>query len=121
MEKEETRLLKEELRITKEDLEDLEMYIKSINSFLPLAVCAINPVEIIIDVNQYFQRLTKYISTEIISRPLSDIFKEKDLLGELINAAKKEEGPVNRELSLVSKGKKEIPVNVSVSIRKDNK
>ncbi len=121
MEEEEIRLLREELRRTKEDLEDLEMYIKSFHSFLPLAVCAANPVKIIIDVNQFFQRLTKYISTEIISSPLADLFKEKDILEELINRAKKEEHPVSQELSLISKGKKEIPVNVSVSVRKDNK
>ncbi len=120
MKEEETRLLKEELRRTKEDLEDLEMYIESFHSFLPLAVCLANPVKIIIDVNQSFQRLTKYISTEIISRPLADLFKEKDLLGELISKAQKEEGSVSQELSLISKEKKEIPVNVSVSIRKDN-
>jgi len=121
MKEKEVNLLKEELRRTKEDLEDLEMYIESFHSFLPLAVCLANPVKIIIDVNQSFQRLTKYISTEIISSPLMDLFKEKDLLEKLISSSQKEEHPDSQELLLISKEKKEIPVNVSVSIRKDNK
>ena len=111
--------LREELQRTKEDLNDLERYVNEFSSFLPLAVCALNPLKFIIDVNQAFQNLTYYESIKIIGAPLADIFLEKKELEKLLEKAQKEEKYLTKELTLISKKKKEIPVSVSISIRKD--
>jgi PAS domain S-box-containing protein len=111
--------IKEELRRAKEDLEDLEKYIEEFSSFLPFAVCTINPIKIIIDVNQAFQSLTNYSPGEIIGKSLTDIFFEKREIENLINNVQKKEKPKSEELTLISKEKKKIPVNVSISVRKD--
>ena len=55
-----------DLKICKEDLNDLEAYIKELSSFLPLAVCTINPLKIIVDINQAFRNLSGYSSIEIV-------------------------------------------------------
>lgn len=115
------RAIKEELRKTKEDLESLEVYIKSFSSFLPLAICTVNPLRIIIDVNQAFQKLTHYIAVEIIGEPLEKIFLEKKELEGLLEEVQKKEKIRTKELTLLSKERKETPVSLSVSIRKDEK
>jgi len=115
----EEKITKVEFERVREDLEDLERYIKEFSSFLPLAVCTINPPKIVIDVNQSFKNLTGYDALDIIGEPLENIFLEKKEIESLTEETYKKEKPQTRELTLVSKGKKEIPVNVSVAARKD--
>ncbi len=116
---EKLNLIKEELNRAKEDLGDLEMYIKEFSSFLPLAVCTVNPIEIIININQVFQALTGYDSLEINGEHLAKIFLEKEKIKNLLNLTRKRGKVRTKELVLILKDRKEIPVNVSVSIRKD--
>ncbi len=115
----EEKITKVEFERVREDLEDLERYIKEFSSFLPLAVCTINPPKIIIDVNQSFKNLTGYDALDIIGEPLENIFLEKKEIESLTEEIYKKEKPQTRELTLVSRGKKEIPVSVSVAARKD--
>lgn len=99
-----------------EDLEDLETYLNEFNTFLPLPVCSLNPIGIIIDINKAFKNLTNYDSLEIFNRPIQEFFKENinDLLKDV-----QIKGQKTKELTLISKDKKEILVNTSFSIRKD--
>lgn len=99
-----------------ENLEDLEIYLNEFNTFLPLAVCILNPVGIIINVNKAFDNLTGYNNLEILSRHIQEIFKENinDLLKDVQTKVQE-----TKELTLISKDKKEILVNASFSIRKD--
>lgn len=115
----EEKITKVESERAREDLEDLERYIKEFSSFLPLAVCTINPPKIIIDVNQSFKNLTGYDVSDIIGEPLAKIFLEKKEIENLTEETYKKEKPQTGELMLVSKEKKEIPVSVSVAARKD--
>ena len=108
-----------ELQRTKKDLEDLEMYIQQFSSFLPLAVCTVNPLKIIIDVNRAFQNLTNYSSMEIVGEPLKKVFLEKKEIDNLLEEAQKTETIKEKNLTLVSKDKKQTPVSISLSIRKD--
>ncbi len=119
MTEEKLNLIKEELGRTKEDLADLEMYIEEFSSFLPLAVCTVNPIEIIININQAFQDLSEYDSLEIIGERLGKIFLEKKEIENLLKLTNQKKRVETKELILISKEGKEIPVNVSVSIRKD--
>ncbi len=115
----EEKITKVEFGRVREDLEDLERYIKEFSSFLPLAVCTINPPKNIIDVNQSFKNLTGYDVLDIIGEPLEKIFLEKKEIESLTEEIYKKEKPQTRELTLVSKEKKEIPVSVSIAARKD--
>ncbi|MDD2697088.1 MAG: ATP-binding protein [Candidatus Pacebacteria bacterium] len=117
---EKKEILEEELKRAKEDLEDLETYIEEFSYFLPLAICALNPPKFIIDVNQAFQRLTGYKSSEIIGESLDIIFSEKKEINLFLDQSQQKGGPKIKELILVSKEQKKIPVSVSVSVRKDN-
>lgn len=110
---------KTEYQRIKEDLEDLEMYIREFSSFLPLAVCTVNPPKIIIDANQSFQNLTNYNPMEIIGEPLEKVFLEKKEIDNLLEEIQEKRRIVDKELTIISKDKKEIPVNVSISARKD--
>jgi PAS domain S-box-containing protein len=107
------------LKIVKEDLEDLEIYVKELYDFLPLAVCSINPAGIIINVNKAVEDLTNYDSLELVGEPMSIIFSNKNKIEEI----KKEiidKGFVHgKELALTTKDKKELPMSVSASKRKD--
>ncbi len=111
--------IEEELKRNKEDLVDLERYIKEFSFFLPLAVCSANPLEVIIDINKAFTVLTGYHPTEITGGLLETLFLEKKEMKEFLGEAQKKERIIAGELTLISKEKKEIPVSVSLSTRKD--
>ncbi len=115
----EKRSIKEELEKTREDLMDLEMYIKEFSTFLPLPVCMVNPVERIIDVNKSFEEITRYKSIEVVGESLKSIFSEDKKTEKILTEVKSKEQVITDELTLVSKEKKEIPVRVSISIRRD--
>jgi PAS domain S-box-containing protein len=103
----------------KEDLEELEMYIKEFSSFLPLAVCTVNPPKMIIDINQSFINLSGYNFSEIVGEPIEKIFLEKKTINELITPDKTKDLIKKGELTLLSKDGREIAVNVSASSRRD--
>jgi len=110
--------IKEKPKRTEEDLEDLEMYIEEFSAFLPLAVCTVNPIEIIININKAFETLSEYKSIEIVGEPIQIIFQEKEEVGQLFKEIQKK-GKAAKELTLISKKKEKIPVSASFSIRKD--
>jgi PAS domain S-box-containing protein len=113
------KTIKEDLERTQEDLDELASYLKDFSSFLPLAVCTVSPLKIIIDINQSLSSLTGYDFLEITGEPLEKIFLEKDSIYELLEASQRKDITKCGEFILVSKDNKEIPVSVSVSIRKD--
>ncbi len=117
----EKKITEEEFQRIKEDLEDLEKYIEELFKFLPLAICTLNPLRIIIDVNQAFRDLTNYKVTEIIGEDIKEIFSEKKKIKNLIDNVQKKEKPLTKELTLITKEKKDIPVSVSAATRKDEK
>ena len=103
----------------KEDLRDLERYIEEFSTFLPLAVCTANPLGIIININQAFQNLTGYGATEIVGELAINLFSNKKEAETLEKTVFKEKTAVTKELILLTKEKKEIPVSVSASARED--
>jgi len=120
MAKEETKeILKKELLGLREDLEDLETYTKEFYSFLPLAVCTTNPMGIIIDINKSFQDITDYNFSGVVGDSLEKIFLEDKRLYELLDDSQRKKTIKSGEFTLVHKDKREIPVNVHVSARRD--
>ena len=111
--------LESEYQKTREDLESLERYIEEFSEFLPLPVFIVNPADVIIGINQAFQDLTRYNEMEIVGKETSFLFLEKrkvkDLEEEILNKKKR----ITREMTLLTKDRKKIPVNLSVQSRKD--
>lgn len=116
---EEKLAIEKELQGAQEDLEDLEMYIGEFSSFLPLPVCTITPAGVIIDTNKAFGVLTNYKPEEISGELLEAIFSNKKEIHKILKKVQEEKSVQTKEMRLLSKGKKEIPVNISVSARKD--
>ena len=110
------------LQITREDLRDLEMYVQEYSAFLPLAVSTINPLGIILNSNQAFQKLSGYKEIEVIGKKMEDLFLNKEDFKDLIEEKIFEGKPsLTRKMTFLTKEKKKIPVNMAISARKDEK
>ncbi len=110
---------KEYAEMSIEDLEDLETFILDVFSSVPIPLYIVNPASIIIEMNRALAELTGYKRVELVGKPTYLIFVDKE---EAKNTEKEtmEKGFVkNRELSVLTKDKKEISVNISTSARKD--
>jgi PAS domain S-box-containing protein len=108
----------EKIQMLKEDLEDLEMYIKEFSDFLPLPVCTVNPIGIIVNINKAVETITGYTSFELVGQDISVIFLEKEEIKK-IEETIKQRGTETRELTLLTKENKKIPVRIYASMRKD--
>ena len=119
----EKKHLKEEKEIEqiREDLEDLVSYVENFNSFLPIAVCSVSPNGDITEVNRALEELVGYKPLDIIGRSLKTLFLEKDRIEKDIRRAMKGKPARDKELTLISKYKKKISADLSLSLRKDKK
>lgn len=115
----EKELLQKKLQRAKEDLEDLETYIKEFSAFLPLAVCTVNPLWVIININKTAEDLVGYPSFEIVGESITTIFLEKEEIERIGEEVEKKEYIRGKELTLVTKERKKIPVSISISVRRD--
>lgn len=102
-----------------DDLENLERYIQEYSLFLPLAIYSINPVGIIVDVNHAGKELAEFEEIEMIGKEIDVLFKEGKKIGSYLEEIFKNGSVKNQELTLITKKKKEIPIRISASIRKD--
>lgn len=108
------------LKMAIEDLKDIEIYVREYSTFLPLAVCTINPLGIILNSNQAFQGLTGYREIEAIGKKMEDLFLNKKNFKDLIKEKILKRKPsLTRKMVLLTKERKKIPVNVAISIRRD--
>ena len=105
----------------KEDLENLESYVEELSRFLPLPVYTINPSGIIVDTNKAANDLTGYNEEFIIGKEIELLFKDKKLIQRYFEQTLKDKSVKNREMILVCRNKKEIPIYISTSTRKDDK
>jgi PAS domain S-box-containing protein len=100
-----------------EEFSSLERYAKELFSFLPLPVCVMSALEIILEVNPAFERVTGYKIEEAIGKPITKIFNKTEIES-VLEEAKKRETIYAREIELITKDKVKIPVSLSVSLRK---
>jgi len=108
------------LQMAIDDLRDLDLYIQELSTFLPLAFCAINPFGLVITVNLAFQTLTGFKESEIIGEKAEILFPDKEKFRDLLSdKVLKKEGKISKEMRLVTKRKKEVPVSVSIATRRD--
>ncbi len=113
--------LKKEMRETKEDLLNVSSYLDDLFSFLPIAVCDLNPSWVISNTNKSFEKLTGYTQVEIVGEKLEKIFLEKEKIkGIQTKLLNLEEIEIkNVELTLITREEKEVAVNVSFAVRRD--
>jgi PAS domain S-box-containing protein len=102
-----------------EDLRDLERFIEEFLTFLPLAVCTVNPLGIITHINQAFVKLTGFDEIEIVGEKIESLFLEKEKIKDLEKRIFKKELIKEEEATLISKEKERIPVSLSASFRED--
>lgn len=114
--------LQARLEKTRQDLEDLESYVYDLTSFLPVAFCYLSGVGKIVDLNLAFKELTGFSLMEIHGRKIEDFFIERTKINWFLKEASQKKKIIkNKECTLVTKEKKEIPVTVSISARYDKK
>lgn len=101
------------------DLEVLKRYIEDFFLFLPLAVCDLNPLGRIINVNKSFEKLTGFKKIDINGSFLKNIFFEKEKFENILKIIKKNGLLEDIELTLISKEKEQIPVNITIMARQD--
>lgn len=100
-----------------ENIDDLEWFIEDFSTFLPLAVCTVNSLGIITNVNKAFEVLTGYGTLEVVREKLEKVFPEsKDI--EKIKSKAKKESVFQTELNVLCKNGKNIPVSLSIAARK---
>lgn len=109
----------EKLQRALEDLENLEKYISDYSAFLPLSLLVASPIGVIVDTNLAFEELTGYKRREIVGQEISKFFLEKEELNEILKEAQVKRIKKLKEMTLLSKNRKTIPVNIFVSAQKD--
>jgi len=117
MEQDEKQILSRRLA---EDLENLERYIEELSAFLPLAICTVNPVGIIVGINQATKDLAGYNEEDIIGQGIEILFKDEKLTREFIDQVLDKGLVKDQEMVLLTQDKKEITVSISGAARKDN-
>lgn len=113
--------LKAQVARLQEDLNDLENYIQEFNSFLPLAVCIINPANVVINVNNAFTTFTGYEEIDAVGKSFSDFFVEEDPPKDLLDEVKeaKEGFTKTKELTLLTATDEKYTVKVTASLRRN--
>lgn len=103
----------------REDLSRLERYFEEYSLFLPLAVLSVNPIGIIIDANRAGEQITGYDSLEITGKKIVELFKSKEVADKIFKELLDKEELEEKEMILITKERKDIPVRVSTSVIKD--
>ncbi len=119
MNQEESHPIEKNLRKMKEDLDDLQRYVDELTVFLPLAFCTVNPLHLILGVNQAFQNLAGYDEMEIIGNDMDSLFINKEGIKEFREIIPTKKERVTREALLLTKEGKKIPVSISALARRD--
>ncbi len=119
MSQEEIHPMEKNLRKMKEDLDDLQRYVDELTVFLPLAFCTVNPLHLILGVNQAFQNLTGYDEMEIIGNEMDSLFADKEGIKEFKESVPEKKERVTREARLLTKDGKRVPVSISALARRD--
>jgi PAS domain S-box-containing protein len=111
--------MEKNLRKMREDRDDLQRYVDDLTIFLPLAFCTVNPLHLILGVNQAFQDLSNYGEMEVIGNEMDTLFLNKEEIEEFKKEISLKKERVTREASLLVKDKEAIPVSISALARRD--
>jgi len=102
------------------ELAALEEYIRDLFNFSPAPICFISPVGIILEVNPALEKLSGFKADEVVGEPAERLFKREEIAF-LARDTFREEFVEGRELQLLGKENKEVIVQASTRVRKDEK
>ena len=102
-----------------EDVRELEQYIKAINTFLPLPICLVSPSHSIIDSNKALKDFIGYEDVDIMGQKVNFLFANKHKAAYLIRNFGKSTKEIHKEIELLTKAHRRIPVKLSYAPRKD--
>jgi PAS domain S-box-containing protein len=100
-----------------EDISLLQDYIEDLFNFLPIPICFISPRKIILEANLPFKEISGYTTEEIIGKSIEEIFKKEEIES-LLKEASEKELLKEKETVFITKEGKEIPVSLSIKLRK---
>jgi len=101
-----------------EDLVALEDYVHDLFSFSPLPICFVSPLNIILEVNPSFEKISGYAFDKLVGKPVSAIF-EKEKIKNIVQKTQKTEDVIETEMNLYPKEGGSVPVQVFTK-RRDN-
>ena len=102
-----------------EEQSEAAKYLREVLAFLPLAICDLSISGMVGNINNAFEELTGLGINEAVGQYVADFFVETSRVNNILKLAQKESMVRNKELTLVTKGKKKVPVTVSFSIKRD--
>jgi PAS domain S-box-containing protein len=100
-------------------INDLENYIRDLNTFLPIPLCSVDLEIKIIDINSSLSSITGYSNDEIVGNKINMLFKNDEDLKGIISETKNKGYIKYHETSLITKDNSEIPIAVTTGSRKD--
>jgi len=107
----------QKLSLLLEDISLLQDYVEDLFNFLPLPICFVSPRGVILEANLALKEISGYQTEEIIGKPIEEIFKKEEI-EDVLNEVLKKGSVREREMIFLTKEKKEIPVSLSVKLRK---
>jgi PAS domain S-box-containing protein len=100
-----------------EDISLLQDYIEDLFNFLPIPICFISPRKVILEANLAFKEISGYTTEEIIGKSIEEIFKKEEIES-LLKEASEKELVKEKETVFITREGKEIPVSLSIKLRK---
>jgi PAS domain S-box-containing protein len=107
----------QKLSLLVEDISLLQDYVEDLFNFLPIPICFISPRGVILEANLALKEISGYKTEEIIGKPIEEIFKKEEIK-KLLKEASKKELAREKETVFIAREGKEIPVSLSIKIRK---
>ncbi len=101
-----------------DDLASLESYIHDLFYFSSLPLCFVSNIGVLLEANPGFEELSQYKSFEVVGEPVEKLFSKK-MIDKLAKDTFKRRAVRGRELKLVNKKGKLIPVQVFTKVREN--
>ncbi len=105
------------IKILLEDVTLLENYVQDLFAFTPLPLVFINPTGTVLDVNPAFTDVVGHDAYDIVGQPISSMFKSEEVAKKIMNETIKNGSISNKEIIIISKDKKKIPVSIFAKSR----
>jgi PAS domain S-box-containing protein len=111
--------ISKEQEILEESFKKLEKYLDELKESYPVPICALSLFGVIVDINKTAEDLTGYKDSELKGKPVEILFSSEKEIIQLIKEARGKEKAEKKEVFLVDRSKREIPVSVSISLKKN--
>ncbi len=96
----------------RENVDDLRGYVKETIDFFPVAFCVVNPIDLIVEVNNFFEDLSGREKFSVIGADVESLFLEKEEIRDFIEDINKKQEREEKKLTFLTENNKPIPVEV---------